>query len=205
MLDGSPPLLIPTFAKSNSIEIGDNLISMELRRCPELTPVLQGQKFLAQNSQFVGNFECSSTGLNGKLKPVSSGRAFSIDENDLAEAQLSAYYLPNPEATQAIEVEVVDRIVKSNQVVIQPGGKIEVSPNLVGKHLKVRCIYPRIVVFSKEPITTITVHFVGVWQDESIRYATAEGCEREDSSGTTLKLRFSGELISQVLTCKTGD
>lgn len=187
-IEGSPRLPINGYARMNSLRIKGDILTIELPSCPEASALLQGVKYKAGPS-FIGNFECRLSGTTGVLKTASGSRGYSIDENDLKTCSFMAYYLPSADAKEAVTVDVVAAITGSNQIVIRSGGRIETSRNLIGNTIKVQVRYPETVMLSDEKVESLYVHMVGVWEDDSLRYAGVSGCTFE-AEGKLLKVRL---------------
>lgn len=194
-LEGDPPLLIPRRARRGSIVLGAIDLRLEFSACPELSAVHQGRKFKLQNGGgFVGQFECTPQGTTGRLKPIGSG--YSIDAEDLESAEFSAYWLPSEGHAEQIAI-VRDAPTGTRKLRISPGGAIDLTPDLVGKTIKVRVSYPRIVVQTSEPISTLTAHLVGDLADEAIAYARIAGCRMLSSpNARSLHLQFESDRVT---------
>lgn len=191
-IEGTPSLLVNTIANPKSIRVGQSTIRMELRQCPELGAIMQGMKFATQEgTQYVGSFECHLNSTSGTLKAIAGGRSCTIDENDIETAEFSAYYLPDPEKTNAVTLTVLrgGKVSGADEVAIAPGGRITASSNLIGKTIKMRVVYPQIIVQTDEAIDTVNAHVVGLWEDGTIKYAGVTGC-RMNSNGREVNLRY---------------
>lgn len=169
---------VPIYAVRSSIKLdrASNLLTLKFpRKCPELDAVLQGFKF-EPGPRFFGNFEWKATSTSGTLKALGNG--FSLSADDLMECDLSAYFVLDEEAKEpkAITLEIVPELTGSGkQVSLSPGGGIEVSSDLVGRTVKVRCTYRNAIVVSQQKVETLTAHLIKV-EGEKVYWIGLQGC-----------------------------
>lgn len=185
---------VPVYGIRKSIRLDreTNTLAVEFpRKCPEIDAVLQGFRF-ESGARFIGNFEWKATGGSGTLKPLGGG--FSLSADDLAECDITAYFLLNEDSDNptAITLAIVPELTGGGkQICLSPGAGIQTSPDLIGRNIKVRVVYRNAVVVSKRKIDTLTAHLVGV-EGEKVYWIGLYGCQiAEIGNPLRLSIDFS--------------
>lgn len=184
----SEPLPIPVFAKSSQTKLADTQLTIELNPCPERDAILKGHRFTVGSSSFNGLFGGVASQGTFTLTPQGSG--YSLDQNDLETATLSAFSIPKTTEAQKIVANPVSIGEGPNSIQIYPGGKAKCSPDLYGQAIRLSVRYPSAVMISPEPLGTIRAHLVVRCTDRSIRYIGLRECQSEPI-GNALVLSFS--------------
>lgn len=165
---------IGVYPVPQSIELTSETVKMRFRRSPEIGAIAQGRRFkMSEGPRFVGMFEAVVRSGSGSLIPEKQG--YSINQEDLESAEITAYYLPTPESRNSITVEIVPSgaATGGNKIAINPNNStIQASPALEGKTIKLHCVYPQAIVLLDQKIESIVAHFVGD-RDGSFYYARA--------------------------------
>lgn len=185
---GSDPLPIPVFAKPSQTKLADTRLTIELNPCPERDAVLKGHRFTVGASSFNGLFEGMASQGTFTLTPQSSG--YSLDEDDLKTATITAFSVPKTTDAEKIVANPVKIGTGPNSIQVMPGGKAKCSSDLYGQSIRLSVRYPSAVMISPEPVGTIRAHLVARCTDQSIRYIGLRECQGEPV-GNALVLSFS--------------
>ena len=203
-----PALPMPTYAKPATIRLEKESLSFELNPCPHRGALLSGKRWAVQATNYKGLFSGVLSKPTGILKPKKSG--YTLDNDDLKTAELIAYATDpishkssrhdNLTGTQIRVLPLKTPISAPNQMRVQSGAAVEVSPNLVGQRITLEVGYAEAVTTAPEPAKSLTAHLVGILGD-AFYHLGISGCSYK-VAGRSLQLTFNSEQSRLIKLCE---